>query len=107
MLTDLAVLSDDYFEIEEDEIRGLESVLTMVGGVIVHAAEEFTSYNPELPPVSPDWSPVNKFGGYHNHHVEDPRTPSPAHDHDHGPGHHHWILGADGRAWQSGCGCAV
>ena len=109
MLADLAVLSDDYFTIEEDEIRGLESVLTVVDGTIVHAADEFASHNPELPPISPDWSPVTKFGGYHNHHAESSPSTSPGHDHDHdhGPGHHHWILGADGRAWQSGCGCAV
>ena len=29
---DLAVLSDDYFAVEDDAIRGLESVLTLVGG---------------------------------------------------------------------------
>jgi len=106
-LADLAVLSDDYFAIEEDEIRGLDSVLTMVNGVIVHGAAEYASHSPELPPVSPDWSPVVQFGGYHTH-KGDIRNPHPGyHGHDHRVGHQHWILGADGRAWQSGCGCSV
>lgn len=107
MLADLAVLSDDYFEIEEDEIRGLESLLTMVDGAIVHGSEAFAAYNPELPPISPDWSPVSRFGGYHNHRHEGVQAASAGHDHHHGPDHHHWILGADGRAWQSGCECAL
>ena len=36
-LADLAVLSDDYLTIPEDEISGLHSVLTMVGGHEVHS----------------------------------------------------------------------
>ena len=105
-LADLAVLSDDYFTVEEDEIRRLESVLTIMDGTIVHAGAEFLAHNPELPPVSPDWSPVAQFGGHHN-----PGAKQEGHDHPPGPhdpfGHDHWILGADGRAWQSGCGCSV
>jgi predicted amidohydrolase YtcJ len=38
---DLIVLSDDYFTVPTDDIRGLTSVLTIVGGRIVHAAAEF------------------------------------------------------------------
>jgi predicted amidohydrolase YtcJ len=33
---DLAVLSDDYLTVPETEIKDLASVLTMVGGKIVH-----------------------------------------------------------------------
>ena len=40
-LADLAVLSADYFSIPEEEIKQLESVLTMVGGKVVYAAGEF------------------------------------------------------------------
>jgi len=36
-LADLAVLSDDYLTVPEDEISGLHSVLTMVGGQEVHS----------------------------------------------------------------------
>jgi len=63
-LADLAVLSGDYFSIPEEEIKHLESVLTIVGGTIVHANAEFSKLAPPALPVSPDWSPVKEFGGY-------------------------------------------
>ena len=106
-LADLAVLSHDYFAVEEDEIRHTESVLTIVDGAIVHCSEEYAGHNPELPPVSLDWSPVATFGGYHNEKDGSHALQADEHGHDHRPGHQHWILGADGRAWQSGCGCSV
>ncbi|MGH9051669.1 MAG: amidohydrolase, partial [Acidimicrobiia bacterium] len=40
-LADLAVLSDDYFEVPAAEIPNLRSVLTMVDGRVVHAGEGF------------------------------------------------------------------
>jgi Amidohydrolase family len=64
-LADLAVLSADYFSIAEDEIKNLESVLTILGGKPVYAVEEFADLAPPLPPVLPDWSPVAAYGGYH------------------------------------------
>jgi predicted amidohydrolase YtcJ len=39
---DLAVLSQDYLTVPEDQIRRIESVLTMVGGTVVHALQPFT-----------------------------------------------------------------
>ena len=39
---DLAVLSADYLTVPEEQIRSLESVLTMVGGRVVYAAGAFT-----------------------------------------------------------------
>jgi len=48
----------------EEEIKHLESVLTIVGGTIVHANAEFSKLAPPALPVSPDWSPVKEFGGY-------------------------------------------
>ncbi|MBA4031413.1 MAG: amidohydrolase [Planctomyces sp.] len=90
---DLAVLSEDYFRCEPDAIRGIESVLTVVGGRLVHGAAEFAKYAPEMPKVSPDWSPVARFGGYDNSLPVPPK-------HTHTP-----IMGADGRVWATGCGC--
>jgi hypothetical protein len=55
---DLAVLSADYFSVPPEEIRGITSLLTMVGGRIVHAAGDFAGFDPPLPPPSPSWSPV-------------------------------------------------
>jgi predicted amidohydrolase YtcJ len=63
-LADLAVLSNDYFSIPQEEIKHLESVLTIVGGKIVYATEEFSKLAPPPLPVSPDWSPVKEYGGY-------------------------------------------
>jgi predicted amidohydrolase YtcJ len=63
-LADLAVLSADYFSIPEEEIKRLESVLTIVGGKVVYASGPFTTFAPPPLAVSPDWSPVREFGGY-------------------------------------------
>ena len=38
---DLAVLSEDYLTATEQRIRKIESVLTLVGGQVVHAAAPF------------------------------------------------------------------
>jgi hypothetical protein len=64
-LADLAVLSADYLSIADEEIKNLESVLTIVGGKPVYAADEFSELAPPLPPVLPDWSPVATYGGYY------------------------------------------
>ncbi|RZB15780.1 amidohydrolase [Streptomyces sp. F001] len=61
---DLAVLSDDYFTVAEPDIAHIESLLTVTGGRIVYAAAEYEGLDEELPPVSPEWSPVAHFGGY-------------------------------------------
>ena len=39
-LADLAVLSADYFSVPEEEIKRIESVLTLVGGKVVHASDQ-------------------------------------------------------------------
>ena len=57
-LADLAVLSADYMTVAEDEIQGLTSVITLLGGDIVHAAGPFREFAPPLPNASPDWSPT-------------------------------------------------
>ncbi|MGA5699056.1 amidohydrolase [Peterkaempfera bronchialis] len=62
---DLAVLSDDYFSVPEEDISHIESLLTVVGGRIVYAAGEFEGLAAPLPALEPSWSPVAHFGGYH------------------------------------------
>src|SRR5213080_2129120 len=63
-LADFAVLSADYFSIPEEEIKQLESVLTVVGGKVVYATAEFSKLAPPALPVSPSWSPIKEYGGY-------------------------------------------
>jgi hypothetical protein len=64
-LADFAILSADYMAVPEEQIRRIESVLTVTGGDVVYSAAPFTTLIPEmLPPVSPAWSPVAAFGGY-------------------------------------------
>lgn len=64
MYGDLAILSDDYFSLKADDVRKIESVLTVVNGKIVYASAEYKALNPQIPAVIPDWSPVKHFGGY-------------------------------------------
>lgn len=104
---DLAVLSADYFSIPDEEIKGLHAVLTMVAGEIVHGDGSFKNLAPPLPPPSPDWSPVQMFGGHHR--AAALAMPQVAHRHhcvEHNHGHGSWASGpADGFWGALGCSC--
>jgi predicted amidohydrolase YtcJ len=102
-LADLAVLSSDYFSIPEEEIKNLESVLTIVGGKVVYAVSEFSSMAPPELPVSPDWSPVKQYGGYAPSRERSiPGVAAceamPSHE------RHRWVFGEQG-LWSLGCDC--
>ncbi len=108
-LADLAVLSSDYFGIPEEDIKEIESVLTIMDGKIVHGSEEFGHLAPSLPPVSPDWSPTGIYGGTHHHahpiavshsarHAHAFSCSNPLHQHT------HTIRGEQGD-WGIGCTC--
>ena len=77
-LADLAVLSADYMSIAEEEIKGVTSVITLLGGDIIHAGGPFREFSPPLPAASPDWSPVNRFGGYYDRHSGARESPAAA-----------------------------
>lgn len=64
-LADLAVLSQDYFSVPEEQIKGIESVMTVVDGKVVYAAGSFSPLAPPTIPVLPDWSPVTQVPGHY------------------------------------------
>jgi hypothetical protein len=106
-LADLAVLSADYFSIPEEDIKQLESVLTVVGGKVVHAAAEFSKLAPPPLQASPDWSPVKHYGGYQQSKAGKAGAPSAARS---AVGHgahqkgHRWVQ-SDAGPWSLGCDC--
>jgi predicted amidohydrolase YtcJ len=63
---DLALLNADYFVVPEEQIRHIESVLTITGGIPVYATVPYRHLVEDLAPILPSWSPVRMFGGYHN-----------------------------------------
>ncbi|MGI4841128.1 MAG: amidohydrolase [Janthinobacterium lividum] len=63
-LADVVALSADFFSVEEEAIKWIESVLTVVGGKVVHADAEFGDLDPPRLPVLPDWSPVARVPGH-------------------------------------------
>jgi predicted amidohydrolase YtcJ len=101
-LADLCVLSADYFSIPEDDIKRLESVLTIVGGKVVYADGPFQRFAPPPLPVSPDWSPVKQHGGYFRpsmaRQLANSRFTRP-------PEKRHWHCRFPGRLWNFGCDC--
>lgn len=106
-LADLAVLSADYFTVSEEEIKGIEAVLTIMGGKIVHGTEEYGNLAPPLPPVSPDWAPTGVYGGAYRHehhehlisaHSSSCACSNPLHQHT------HTVSGENGN-WGIGCTC--
>lgn len=67
MYADMAVLSKDYFSVPDNSIKEITSILTILGGKVVYAADEFASLdeNQSLP-ISPSWSPAAQYGGYYH-----------------------------------------
>jgi hypothetical protein len=104
-LADLCILSADFFTIPEEEIRQLESVLTITGGNIVYAAGEFSQLGPPSLPVSPDWSPVKTYGGYAKgdlyRSAAHARVDLPVSV----PDHEHRYVHSESGLWSLGCDC--
>jgi predicted amidohydrolase YtcJ len=104
-LADFATLSADYFTIPENEIRALESILTVVGGEVVYASEEFADMAPPALPAALDWAPPVHYGGYFTPQtavLQRAHFGCSAHNHEHG-------ASARGRLgeslWGLGCDC--
>ncbi|WP_232492674.1 amidohydrolase [Novosphingobium kaempferiae] len=114
-LADLALLSDDYFAVPDNEIVHIRSILTMLGGKVVHGDGDFAPLAPELPRPMPDWSPVATFGGYYQTPEAKQKLASACgcasscgvHGHDHAAALGANVPAADVQTfWGSlGCGC--
>ena len=117
-LADLAVLSDDYFQIAESDITHLSSVMTLLGGRVVHGKGDFADLAPPSVPVLPDWSPVKRFGGYQQRRLGQPGAARMAslcecsaacavHGHDHAAAARRSAPTSDAQGfWGAfGCGC--
>ena len=64
-MADLAVLSDDFFSIPEEEIRKIQSNLTIVGGRAVYASDDFGELAPPpIPEPSSSWFPTLHYPSY-------------------------------------------
>jgi len=92
---DLAILSADYFSIQDEAIKRLESVLTMVGGKVVYAAGPYSRLSPPPLPVSPDWLPVGRAPASGALQAPPLRR------------HAHPLIIGDAGPWTLGCGCAL
>jgi len=116
MYADLAVLSADFMNVPDEQIKDITAILTVVGGKIVYAADIFKNFDAPLPPASPDWSPVRQFGGYQCEEVNFSAPPA------HSCAHHTTPHTHDGKLsrwlgiresnkpnfdnpWAVGCGC--
>ncbi|WP_374382423.1 amidohydrolase [Dongia sp.] len=115
-LADLAVLSGDYLTVAEDEIAHLSSVLTLLGGKVVHGAGDFAPLAPVLPPAAPDWSPVRTFGGYQDRAQQNVQRAAAAacgcshgcgvHGHDHAQALTASVPASDERSFWGSFGCS-
>jgi predicted amidohydrolase YtcJ len=61
---DFAILTADYFTVPEEKIKGIHSVLSVVGGKPQFAEGDYKDLAVTVPKALPEWSPVNYFGGY-------------------------------------------
>lgn len=106
---DIAVLYSDYFAVSEEEIKDLESLLTIMGGQVVYGNDEFKHLSPELPPASPDWTPTGVYG-YGGSNLAHNILSQNAHNHKHSCSnplhqHTHTVIVKDGTKWGIGCTC--
>jgi predicted amidohydrolase YtcJ len=114
-LADCAVLTADFFAVPEHEIAHIRSVLTILGGKVVHGEGDYAPLAPALPLPMPDWSPVRTAGGYHREPQVADKLASACgcgsacgiHGHDHAAAFGASVPAGDVQSfWGSlGCGC--
>ena len=67
-LADFALLNKDYFTVPADEIKSIQSVLTVVDGKVVFGRGVYSDLSPKLPAIQPEWSPIKHYGAYWTGH---------------------------------------
>jgi hypothetical protein len=117
-LADLIVPDRDFFACAQSEIADISAELTMVGGKIVYGAGRFSDLDEApIPAAMPDWSPVNRYGGYGAWAAKDQaRVAAPAacacthacgiHGHDHATAWSSKLPIADLKSFWGALGCA-
>ncbi|HUN35955.1 MAG TPA: amidohydrolase [Trebonia sp.] len=61
---DLSILSADFFTVPDYQIPHIEAELTVAGGRVVYASDNYEGQCEPLPAITLDWSPVVHYGGY-------------------------------------------
>ena len=61
---DFSLLNAPYLEVSDDDLKSIESDLTVTGGKTVYGTGEFADLAEPLPEIEPAWSPVRDYGGY-------------------------------------------
>jgi predicted amidohydrolase YtcJ len=97
---DVAILSADYFSVQEDQIKEIESVVTIVDGRVVYAGGPYARLDPPAPPVAMDWMPLKQFGEYYKR-ADGGALPVVA------GGHAHPRIIGDGGTWSLDCPCGA
>ncbi len=64
-LADFALLSDDFFEVPDEAISDIHSVMTVVDGELVYGEGPYADEARSVPAPIPAWSPVHHWPGYH------------------------------------------
>ncbi|TQV86788.1 amidohydrolase [Exilibacterium tricleocarpae] len=61
---DFAILNAPYLEVADEDLRHIESELTVMNGKSVYGAGKFADLISPPDPIQPQWSPVRTYGGY-------------------------------------------
>lgn len=64
-LADVVLLTQDVMTIPEDDIKQIQSTLTIVNGKIVYASDDYKEYKIISSEIQPEWSPLKTFGSYY------------------------------------------
>lgn len=117
-LADMVVLSEDFFSVAEERIKGIESVMTVVDGKVVYAAGSFSPLAPPALPVLPDWSPVTRVPGHYRsappeaakvgmaQQMHQCSGPCGVHQHSHDTARHSSVPVSDDNAFWGALGCS-